>query len=75
MSCIETNVRASRSLFVSKTMGVDFIEAATRAMVDEPTEDMNLPTLDTRDRPQGFVGVMCPCFPRSSPWIRPCLGC
>merc|ERR1712176_1645039 len=45
--CIETNVRASRSFpFVSKTMGVDFIEAATRAMVDEPTSDMDLPTLE-----------------------------
>jgi carbamoyl-phosphate synthase (ammonia) len=61
--CIETNVRASRSFpFVSKTMGVDFIEAATRAMVDEPTDDMDLPTLDTRDRPKGFVGVKVPMF-------------
>merc|ERR1711988_1477188 len=32
---IETNVRASRSFpFSSKTTGVDFIELATRAMVD-----------------------------------------
>jgi len=61
--CIETNVRASRSFpFVSKTMGVDFIEAATRAMVDEDTSDMNLPTLETRDRPSGYVGVKAPMF-------------
>jgi carbamoyl-phosphate synthase (ammonia) len=61
--CIETNVRASRSFpFVSKTMGVDFIEAATRAMVDEPTDDMDLPTLDTRNRPNGYVGVKAPMF-------------
>jgi len=61
--CIECNVRASRSFpFVSKTMGVDFIEAATKAMVGESTEDMNLPTLETRDRPKGFVGVKAPMF-------------
>jgi len=61
--CIETNVRASRSFpFVSKTMGVDFIEAATRAIVGQPTAHMNLPTLDTTDRPKGFVGVKAPMF-------------
>ena len=61
--CIETNVRASRSFpFVSKTMGVDFIEAATRAIVGEPTDDMDLPTLETRDRPKGYVGVKAPMF-------------
>ena len=61
--CIETNLRASRSFpFVSKTMGVDFIEAATRAMVGEDTSQMNLPTLDTRDRPSNFVGVKAPMF-------------
>jgi carbamoyl-phosphate synthase (ammonia) len=61
--CIETNVRASRSFpFVSKTMGVDFIEAATRAMVNVDTSDMNLPTLETRDRPNGYVGVKAPMF-------------
>jgi carbamoyl-phosphate synthase (ammonia) len=61
--CIETNVRASRSFpFVSKTMGVDFIEAATRAMVGADTSDMDLPTLDTTDRPKGFVGVKAPMF-------------
>lgn len=61
--CIECNVRASRSFpFVSKTMGVDYIEAATRAMVGEDTSDMNLPTLETRDRPKGYVGVKAPMF-------------
>jgi carbamoyl-phosphate synthase (ammonia) len=61
--CIETNVRASRSFpFVSKTMGVDFIEAATRAMVDDDTSDMNLPTLETRNRPSRYVGVKVPMF-------------
>jgi carbamoyl-phosphate synthase (ammonia) len=61
--CIECNVRASRSFpFVSKTMGVDFIEAATKAIVGEDTSNMNLPTLETRDRPNGFVGVKVPMF-------------
>ena len=61
--CIETNVRASRSFpFVSKTMGVDFIEAATRAMVGDDTSDMDLPTLETRNRPNNYVGVKAPMF-------------
>jgi len=61
--CIECNVRASRSFpFVSKTMGVDYIEAATKAIVGEDTSDMNLPTLDTTDRPKGYVGVKAPMF-------------
>jgi carbamoyl-phosphate synthase (ammonia) len=61
--CIECNVRASRSFpFVSKTMGVDYIEAATKAMVGYDTTDMNLPTLDTTDRPKGYVGVKAPMF-------------
>ena len=47
--CIECNLRASSSFpFASKTMGVDFIEAATKSVVDESTADMSLPTLDTR---------------------------
>jgi len=61
--CIECNVRASRSFpFVSKTMGVDYIEAATKAIMGRPTDDMNLPTIETRDRPKGYVGVKCPMF-------------
>ncbi|CAB9507048.1 Carbamoyl-phosphate synthase large chain [Seminavis robusta] len=61
--CIECNVRASRSFpFVSKTMGVDYIEAATRAMVDEDTSDMNLPTLENCDGPSQYVGVKAPMF-------------
>lgn len=61
--CIECNLRASRSFpFVSKTMGVDYIEAATKAMVGEETASMNLPTLDTKNRPKGYVGVKAPMF-------------
>jgi carbamoyl-phosphate synthase (ammonia) len=61
--CIECNVRASRSFpFVSKTMGVDFIEAATKAMVDEDTSNMNLPTLENCEGPKNYVGVKAPMF-------------
>ncbi|KAL7461628.1 hypothetical protein ACHAXS_002047, partial [Conticribra weissflogii] len=61
--CIECNVRASRSFpFVSKTMGVDYIEAATKAIVGCDTSDMNLPTLETRNRPSNYVGVKAPMF-------------
>ena len=61
--CIECNVRASRSFpFVSKTMGVDYIEAATKAIMGVDTDDMNLPTIDTTNRPSGFVGVKAPMF-------------
>jgi carbamoyl-phosphate synthase (ammonia) len=61
--CIECNVRASRSFpFVSKTMGVDYIEAATRAMVNEDTSHMKLPTLENCDGPTQFVGVKAPMF-------------
>ena len=61
--CIECNLRASRSFpFVSKTMGVDFIEAATKLMVDEDVSDMDLPNIGTRNRPANYVGVKAPMF-------------
>ena len=60
---IECNLRASRSFpFVSKTMNVDFIEAATKAMVDVPFDDMDLPQLGDDSRPKGYVGVKAPMF-------------
>merc|ERR1719215_1987228 len=43
-------------------MGVDFIEAATKTIVGADTSDMNLPTLETRGRPSGYVGVKAPMF-------------
>ncbi|KAJ5945906.1 Carbamoyl-phosphate synthase large subunit [Penicillium verhagenii] len=49
---IECNVRASRSFpFVSKTMGVDLIEMATKAMIVPP---VNIP--------KDYVGVKVPQF-------------
>merc|ERR1712176_373259 len=47
---------------MGKTMGVDYIEAATKAIVGADTSDMDLPTLETRNRPNGYVGVKAPMF-------------
>lgn len=61
---IECNVRASRSFpFVSKVMGVDLIEMATKAIMNLPVEEY--PVTHT---PQNYVGVKVPqfSFPRLS---------
>jgi carbamoyl-phosphate synthase (ammonia) len=61
--CIECNLRASRSFpFISKTMGVDFIEGATKLMVGESIADMPFPNIGTRNRPSNYVGVKAPMF-------------
>lgn len=55
---IECNVRASRSFpFVSKVMGVDLIEMATKAMLGLPVEEYPIPNI-----PQNYVGVKVPQF-------------
>ncbi|KAK4103692.1 carbamoyl-phosphate synth [Parathielavia hyrcaniae] len=55
---IECNVRASRSFpFVSKVMGVDLIEMATKAIMNIPFEEYPL-----FDRPANCVGVKVPQF-------------
>ncbi|KAF4126847.1 carbamoyl-phosphate synthase / aspartate carbamoyltransferase, partial [Geosmithia morbida] len=55
---IECNVRASRSFpFVSKVMGVDLIEMATKAIMAQPFEEYP-PT----DLPPNCVGVKVPQF-------------
>ncbi|KAI9679404.1 MAG: hypothetical protein M1817_005426 [Caeruleum heppii] len=55
---IECNVRASRSFpFVSKVMGVDLIEMATKAMMGVPV--MGYPPTDI---PKDYVGVKVPQF-------------
>ncbi|KAA0161860.1 hypothetical protein FNF28_04925 [Cafeteria roenbergensis] len=60
---IECNLRASRSFpFVSKTVGSDFIAAATKAMVDADTSKDGLPDLTCGPRPSNFVGIKCPMF-------------
>lgn len=55
---IECNVRASRSFpFVSKVMGVDLIEMATKAMAGLPVKEY--PRVDI---PNDYVGVKVPQF-------------
>ncbi|PHH58713.1 hypothetical protein CDD81_4799 [Ophiocordyceps australis] len=55
---IECNVRASRSFpFVSKVMGVDLIEMATRAIMGQPFQEHPPPTLGA-----DCVGVKVPQF-------------
>ena len=55
---IECNVRASRSFpFVSKVMGSDLIELATKAIMGLPVQAYPL-----LDRPKDYVGVKVPQF-------------
>ena len=55
---IECNVRASRSFpFVSKVMGVDLIELATKAIIGVPLKEY--PPIDI---PKDYVGVKVPQF-------------
>uniref|UniRef100_A0A7M4CD17 Carbamoyl-phosphate synthase [ammonia], mitochondrial n=1 Tax=Oreochromis alcalicus TaxID=40169 RepID=A0A7M4CD17_9CICH len=60
---IECNLRASRSFpFVSKTIGVDFINVATKVMVEEPLDEASLPSLETPIILVDYVGVKAPMF-------------
>ncbi|XP_077473870.1 carbamoyl-phosphate synthase [ammonia], mitochondrial [Stigmatopora argus] len=74
---IECNLRASRSFpFVSKTIGVDFINVATKVMVGEPVDEARLPTLERPIIPVDYVGIKAPMF--SWPRLReadPVLRC
>lgn len=74
---IECNLRASRSFpFVSKTIGVDLINVATKVMVGEPLDEANLPSLEKPIIPVDFVGIKAPMF--SWPRLRdadPVLRC
>ena len=66
---IETNLRASRSVpFVSKTLDIDFIQCAVRAMLDVPQE-----YIGTRN--VNFFGVKSPQFSFNRlPNANPILG-
>uniref|UniRef100_A0A087XCA4 Carbamoyl phosphate synthase arginine-specific large chain n=1 Tax=Poecilia formosa TaxID=48698 RepID=A0A087XCA4_POEFO len=74
---IECNLRASRSFpFVSKTIGVDFINVATKVMVGEPLNESRLPSLEKPIIPVDYVGIKAPMF--SWPRLRdadPVLRC
>lgn len=67
VSVIECNLRASRSVpFVSKTMGVDFIEAAARVMVGEDVAHMNLPKLGQTGKSRFHMNQGHQCISRVS---------
>jgi carbamoyl-phosphate synthase (ammonia) len=74
---IECNLRASRSVpFISKSVGADFIEMATKFIVDYPVSDSALEKLAKVEGPKSFVGVKAPMF--SWPRLRgadPVLKC
>ncbi|NXW40757.1 CPSM synthase, partial [Nyctiprogne leucopyga] len=55
---IECNLRASRSFpFVSKTLGVDFIDVATKVMIGKEVNESSLPTLERPIIPSRYVGI------------------
>ncbi|KFQ28676.1 hypothetical protein N331_01781, partial [Merops nubicus] len=60
---IECNLRASRSFpFVSKALGVDFIDVATKVMTGREVNESSLPTLDHPIIPSKYVGIKAPMF-------------
>lgn len=61
---IELNLRASRSCpFISKTIGCDLIELATKIMINEQIPPLEtLPTLDNPHNPVDYVGIKAPMF-------------
>ncbi|NWI32116.1 CPSM synthase, partial [Sula dactylatra] len=60
---IECNLRASRSFpFVSKTLGVDFIDVATKVMTGKEVNESSLPTLEHPIIPSKYVGIKAPVF-------------
>ncbi|XP_061463660.1 carbamoyl-phosphate synthase [ammonia], mitochondrial isoform X3 [Rhineura floridana] len=74
---IECNLRASRSFpFVSKSLGLDFIDVATKVMTGEQIHESTLPALANPMIPSDYVGVKAPVF--SWPRLRdvdPILRC
>uniref|UniRef100_A0A8D2LW28 Carbamoyl phosphate synthase arginine-specific large chain n=1 Tax=Varanus komodoensis TaxID=61221 RepID=A0A8D2LW28_VARKO len=74
---IECNLRASRSFpFVSKSLGLDFIEVATKVMTGEQIHESTLPALTHPMIPSDYVGIKAPVF--SWPRLRdvdPILRC
>ena len=58
LQVIECNLRASRSFpFVSKTLGVDFIDVATKVMIGESIDEKRLPTLEQPIIPSDYVAI------------------
>ena len=48
--------------FISKTVGIDFIEMATKFILNYPVEEDKLQKLSKVDGPKSFVGVKVPMF-------------
>ncbi|NWT89568.1 CPSM synthase, partial [Lanius ludovicianus] len=60
---IECNLRASRSFpFVSKTLGVDFIDVATKVMIGKQVNESSLPSMEHPIFPSTYVGIKAPMF-------------
>ncbi|XP_065607249.1 carbamoyl-phosphate synthase [ammonia], mitochondrial [Cyrtonyx montezumae] len=60
---IECNLRASRSFpFVSKTLGVDFVDVATKVMIGKDINESSLPTLEHPIIPSKYIGIKAPLF-------------
>ena len=56
-------MRASRSVpFISKTVGIDFVEMAVNFILDKPVDEEKLKQLREVEGPKTFVGVKCPMF-------------
>lgn len=74
---IECNLRASRSFpFICKTVGVDFIELATKFITGHPIGKDKLKSLAGAMGPQTFHGVKAPVFSwRRLPNVDPVLKC
>ncbi|KAG8124662.1 hypothetical protein E2320_019915, partial [Naja naja] len=74
---IECNLRASRSIpFISKSLGLDFIDVATKVMTREQIHESSLPALTNPMIPSNYVGIKAPMF--SWPRLRdvdPILRC
>jgi carbamoyl-phosphate synthase large subunit len=63
LKVIECNLRASRSFpFVSKVLGVNFIDVATHALVGAPQKNPVLPEVDYMKLDLPFKAVKCPVF-------------
>uniref|UniRef100_A0A3Q3JR93 ATP-grasp domain-containing protein n=1 Tax=Monopterus albus TaxID=43700 RepID=A0A3Q3JR93_MONAL len=74
---MECNLRVSRSFpFVSKTIGVDFIDVAAKVMVGKPLDEASLPSLEKPIIPIDYLGIKAPMI--SWPRLRdadPVLRC
>jgi carbamoylphosphate synthase large subunit len=56
------NIQCAAKVTDVMCIEVDFIETAAKVIVGADTSDMNLPTLETRNRSNNFVGVKATMF-------------